>query len=756
MLFLTALQSSLLNVDFLHKITWLAGLLFLCFGMVFCQKKAPSSSISPSNNRFIGQPPAQLPNKEALSLRCANCHKDVFSQWQHSHHAHANRFINGNNAVDRQAFSFQQLDTSTAQWRFSIEANTPYFAVNKQSYLPSMVIGVTPLIQYLVGLADGRWQVTSAAWSPQRKKWHSVFADSRQPGDWGHWLSAGMNWNSQCGECHMTHYQKNYHSLTDSYSTSWEEMAIGCTQCHGKITDSPRPSGCLIAQEPSQKKRERIEESCASCHSLRKSLDNHFGFGSRFANHFNLQLPTRPELYYPDGQILGEDYVFTSLKISRMGHAGVSCMDCHDPHSAQLKAPIDNGELCMTCHGSGQSPRPLLTKPPRINPQKHNHHDTISCVDCHMPQTTYMGNDPRRDHSFHIPRPRLTRAIGVPNACNRCHSNQSTQWAIDWTERWYGKSLNKSHYLHAKDRSLAIDRAFQEGETQHPKSTQQLIKMYKKEENIYWKATLLALLEPARQSPIVQALLTEASTSPHAIIRQQVARLSLQEKLLARLLKDPFQSVRLEAAWQLAPLLDAKSKELKELEKSLFFSADQPTGALRLSRYESKRNHPNKALFWLHRAIKFEPRSAQLREHAATFFAQRNELDQSLLHLKKAMELDPKNPRYPYLASLAYNQQAHYQQALIHLLKSIKLDGTNPRVYYNLALLYKQQNKPKLALQSMEKAMELNSHHPTYAYGYATLLLSSNQQEKARKVLEKILAEYPNYLPAKRALQSLR
>ena len=54
-----------------------------------------------------------------------------------------------------------------------------------------------------------------------------------------------------------------------------------------------------------------------------------------------------------------------------------------------------------------------------------------------MPQTTYMQRHPRRDHGFTIPDPLLTQELGVPNACNRCHEDQTTDWAIEATERWY-------------------------------------------------------------------------------------------------------------------------------------------------------------------------------------------------------------------------------------------------------------------------------------------------------------------------------
>lgn len=42
-------------------------------------------------------------------------------------------------------------------------------------------------------------------------------------------------------------------------------------------------------------------------------------------------------VYYPDGQILEEDYEWGSFIQSKMYHEGVTCSDCHDPHTARLR-----------------------------------------------------------------------------------------------------------------------------------------------------------------------------------------------------------------------------------------------------------------------------------------------------------------------------------------------------------------------------------------------------------------------------------
>ena len=55
-----------------------------------------------------------------------------------------------------------------------------------------------------------------------------------------------------------------------------------------------------------------------------------------------------------------------------------------------------------------------------------------------MPERTYMKVDPRRDHSFVIPRPDLSIAYGTPNACTTCHAAETNEWAAETMDKWYG------------------------------------------------------------------------------------------------------------------------------------------------------------------------------------------------------------------------------------------------------------------------------------------------------------------------------
>src|SRR5690606_4393771 len=97
-------------------------------------------------------------------------------------------------------------------------------------------------------------------------------------------------------------------------------------------------------------------------------------------------------LYFPDGRMKDEVYVYGSFLQSKMYRAGVTCSDCHNPHSTELVTGGNVNNVCAQCH--------LTTK---FATEDHSVDVKGDCVSCHMPARTYMGIDDRRDHSFRIP-----------------------------------------------------------------------------------------------------------------------------------------------------------------------------------------------------------------------------------------------------------------------------------------------------------------------------------------------------------------
>jgi len=76
-----------------------------------------------------------------------------------------------------------------------------------------------------------------------------------------------------------------------------------------------------------------------------------------------------------------EVYNYGSFKQSKMFSKGVTCSDCHDPHSVKLK--LDGDKVCLQCHAAE-----------KYAAAAHSRHEAVSpppgCPSCHMPTRTYM------------------------------------------------------------------------------------------------------------------------------------------------------------------------------------------------------------------------------------------------------------------------------------------------------------------------------------------------------------------------------
>ncbi|QDV68315.1 photosystem I assembly protein Ycf3 [Rosistilla carotiformis] len=298
------------------------------------------------------------------------------------------------------------------------------------------VFGVDPLQQYLVefdrsaGMADnevGRLQVLRVSWDTHAKKWFHLDPPDVQeklaPDDDLHWTGIAQRWNTMCAECHSTNLRKNFDPSTARYHTTWSEIDVSCEACHGpgslhvELANSKslfwdRHHGMGLAELKGVDAIPQIE-ACAPCHSRRRVLKSGFQPGQRFCDFYEPEL-LQESTYHANGEILDEVYVYGSFIQSKMYHKGIRCSDCHDPHSLKLKQP--GNATCTSCHAHPAG---------KYDTPSHHRHEPgtagASCVECHMPETTYMAVDPRRDHSIRIPRPDLSVALGTPNACTGCH-----------------------------------------------------------------------------------------------------------------------------------------------------------------------------------------------------------------------------------------------------------------------------------------------------------------------------------------------
>ncbi len=654
---------------------------------------------------------AELP----MTVWCATCHEREYKAWKNSDHARAWRKLS---KEDEAAFCGQTLKAHGTELRFTRAADGhPIIqdtASNKE-YRVDSAAGNRPFVQYLVKGERGALHCPSAAWDPARGEWFDTVADDdrlrreglaeRRPGDWGHWLGRGMIWNSQCATCHMTDYQKNYHAASDSYTSSSREPGVTCVECHALSEKEKKPNGRPIRRNKGKAMTARqYADGCASCHARREELRPGFRKGDLFDDYFRLELPLVEGIFWPNGMQRDECYTETGMRLSPMGKAGVTCLDCHDSHGNALRLPQENNALCLRCHGEGREVNG--TKAPVIDMATHTPCPPESaggrCVECHMPGSTYMARDARRDHSFNSPDPALSEELGTPNACIMCHTDRDNAWAAAATEATYGAPLKQEKY---RPRTRAIAAAMK-GES----NADALLAAYRAETHPTWQATLLELLARGEISEEIRAEARQAARAETPLLRAAAARVLGAEA--PQLLEDPVRVVRHAAAWaQLDSLLAAPTPPtaLIELEETLQHQADHPAAAMqqatlsqaraRLARQNGDEAtaaaHESRACEHYRHALTLDPSSATARMDFAVYLARINRPMEALEQMLACTAAHPDNAEAQYRLALILHELGHTEAARRALEKAVRLAPDHVRARQALNELHQTLPPPR-------------------------------------------------------------
>jgi tetratricopeptide (TPR) repeat protein len=719
------------------------------------------------------------------SESCQDCHAEEYALWKKSNHGQAERLVQP--ARDREDFDPPQTfmhdsQTSIAGWSNGVAIVTAIGLSRKpEAHAIARVIGNDPLLQYLVPFPGGRFQILEASYDPHSNQWFNANGEEdRQPGEWGHWTGRGANWNFMCASCHNTRLQKNYDEASDSYHTTMAEMTVGCEACHGPLrahNDWQKKFGKSGAKDPTLVKlnHQEVLDNCGECHSRRAELTGDFVPGEDFSDEYDLDMVDGSDLYYTDGQIREEDYEYASFLGSRMHAAGVYCLNCHNPHTAKIRLP--GNWICLQCHGGGN------TNAPAIDPVAHSHHKVRGynadgklieadltkynsknfpetggeCVNCHMPQTPYMQRHWRHDHGFTSPDPLLTRELGLPNACNRCHQDKSVDWALDATQKWYGTNMDRLLGTR-RERTRAIARA----RAGDPAAIAPLLKLLAGNENPYWRAAIVNQLEPWSAYPAVQTVLLKSLNDTNSLVRAKAAHVldataqPLDANVVLTLrsrLDDPVRAVRIAAAWSLRGELDLSSRAGKELNFFLDENADEPAGQMQKGEFFIGRHDLTNALAHYRQAVAWDAHSAPIhRELALTC----NLLDQSrnaLDELTEAVRLDPRDSEYRYELALALNEAGYLTATVTELEKAVQLNPNHAQAWYNLGLAREKKHDSSGALAALEHAEEHEADNPQIPYARATILLRLGRTAEARIAIQRALQLLPDF-PAARNLSS--
>jgi Tfp pilus assembly protein PilF len=702
--------------------------------------------------------------------KCAECHQKEYDNWQGSHHDLAMAAANQNTVLgDFDNAVFERFGVTSRFYRknggFFVHTQGP--GGKMAEFEIKYTFGAYPLQQYLIAFPGGRLQCLTIAWDVNEKKWYHLYPDNPiDPADWLHWTNAGQNWNGMCAECHSTNLKKNYDIQSDSYQTTWSEIDVSCEACHGpgsrhvtwaELPDMARPrteNYELQVKTGGISSRQQVE-LCAPCHSRRAILGD---YTHAEPDLLDSMLPSvlAADLYFADGQILEEVYVYGSFTQSKMYRREVRCSDCHDVHS--IKTIKKGNSLCLQCHRGAVYDTPShhfhKKKGEKGKPIKSNDGKVLfevgtgaECVQCHMPGRNYMGIDYRPDHSFRLPRPDLSTTLGTPNACNRCHVDKTNEWSNEYITKWYGPS-RRAHYGNIIDAGRRVQ----------PDAHDDLMKLAgDKLYPVIVRATALSLLGayPGEKTTRTYQL---ALMDDEALIRRTALNfintgdIITQTTLLASMLYDPVNAVRTEAASRMAaiakPQLDSSQNKvyrnaLGEYINSMEYSGDFSFGRYNLGNLYVALNQPQKAIDNYRAAIKIDNLFYPAMVNLAMLYNQRSENDEAENLLRRAVAGQPDLYEVHYSLGLLLAEQKNYEDAEQHLAKAANGMPARARIHYNLGLLQQYLKKDAAAEASLVTALELEPGQMDFLYALADFYVKRDRLLEARQIAEQMIAQHP-------------
>ena len=720
-----------------------AGQLALGFGVSFiaCQPLSQDASQDPTSVTkslsFVGRE------------ECARCHVEQNDRWQTSHHDRSMQVVNAENVLG----DFGNITLEQQGYRIRFFRRDDMFLVETENgegelteYEIAYTFGVDPLQQYLIGFPDGRYQALDMAWDSRPitqggQRWFRLQPEALyEPGDPLHWTGIAYTWNAMCADCHSTNFEKNYDASLNRYGSTFAEIDVSCEACHGpgsahmdwaaqvatasRSAEGPNITGGssgLVVQFPRSADRSwlidadtglahRVPEStsqveietCGRCHARRGAIAAEYGFDRPLTDSYRISLLERG-LYHGDGQILDEVYVYGSFLQSRMYQQGVSCSDCHEPHSLRLYS--QGNSLCNRCH---------LAE--RFDTPDHYRHEIGSegaeCISCHMTSETYMVVDPRRDHSFRVPRPDLSLRFNTPNACSNCHVSQSASWAAEAIVKWYGPERPASHFeLLASGRSESVaaeaELRMLAGDSGAPNIS---------------RATALAALQgisQASMSLINKALVDDSPlVRMGALIGLETADPVTLMRLVMPMLDDPDRSVRLEA---IRLMTTVPAQQVPSLERS---DVKRAIAEYRVAlNVNSDRAQSHLSLGWL---AMYE-----------------GDLVTAEKEYKTALELEPYFvPNFLNLADL-YRLTGRDVDGEALLKRALEFAPDSGDARYALGLLMVRLDRLNEAVEQLHLATQLAPEQPHYIYVYAVAVQTAGDLAGAIMVLDEGLSRFP-------------
>lgn len=378
------------------------------------------------------------------ATKCKKCHKENFNEWSHSRHPRMIQDIKKEPSVVVADFSLLPKDAD-----FTLkEAVYTVGGKFKQRYMLEKDFNGTK--DYILG--NYQWNVQTNKWQ-KFKPWHYWYKNAYPHSN------KELPTSKACDGCHFTGFMSRQKRV---------DTGIACEACHGPASKHVADPNSKVYQA-SLSDPVRQNEVCLQCHMRNRdkrledenlsdiygdARDYPFGYepGRSLAKYKMVapfEMGHETHEFYANGAAKKNRTQGNEFVHSMMGRHGITCINCHNPHTLQPTAQKNSGNaLCMKCHSFNS-----VIGPHEKNLSSHTHHKANSkgslCVECHMPKTgRHTGKSliTVRSHQFGFVTPEQTMKYKMPketNACYSCHKDKSMKTLQSDLEKWGMVSWDK-------------------------------------------------------------------------------------------------------------------------------------------------------------------------------------------------------------------------------------------------------------------------------------------------------------------------
>ena len=627
----------------------------------------------------------------------------------------------------------------------------------EQEFPAIHVLGGKYIYYFLTPFEKGRLQVLPLAYDIGDKEWYNTpasavrhFVDPVDDEELD-WHSFAYTFNTSCHSCHVSQLQTNYNLDSDEYRTTWLEAGINCETCHGpsqehvevcrKAKDGEVPEDLKIIVT-STFTHEQHNSSCAPCHAKMRSLSHSYMPGEKFFDHYDLVTLEDPD-FYPDGRDLGENYTYTTWRLSGCVKSEMlDCIHCHTSSGRYRFKDENHNGACLPCHKENVN-----------DISEHSHHPEgtkdLYCISCHMPMTEFARMD-RSDHSMRPPMPAATIAFESPNACNICHSDKDAEWSDKWVREW-----KKDDY---QAEPVEVARMLLDARTGEWKMFDRILQglMDNRFDEIYTTSFIRLLNSNPDQNKWLPILAHFENPSPlvRSAVVNSIGMIPAPETkaMLLQATRDPFLVVRRAAATSIAAFpqdafspeeMNALSPLMEEYEKAFLARPDDWAAHYNLGNYYQNTQRLEEAIDSYEKSLQLYPEgiAALINQSFAYNLLDKKEL--ALNRLYRAIEIDPTNEAANLNFAMLMGELGRLEEAEEAMKNVLKVNPESAQAAYNIGVMLAER-KPEESMKYIKMAVKLAPGDPKYQYSLAFYLLIAEKKTEAVAILEKIVETNPD------------